>query len=197
MKIQGKVSVDVNVIEIKELIQAKVWTEFVDGLSDGTAVLTARQERKVKRVSENKYKQASKTKEQAATSIEESCKAVPVTPITTKVEKVEAVSKSEAIPVFDSSEDYDNKIVGFAGVKNHGDLSNKEFFDPTNANHKKVANDVTSNYFNKEGVAPEQLTRKQADELVELIRVAICKLKGVEPYDSSFDFDNDQYDDEE
>ena len=59
MKIQGKVSVEVSVVEIKELIAAGQWNQFVDGICGGVAdapVLTARQERKVKRVEEDTYK---------------------------------------------------------------------------------------------------------------------------------------------
>ena len=186
MLIQGKVSVDVNVIEIKELIQADAWVKFVDGLSDGTAVLTARQERKVKRVSENKYKQASKTKEQAATSIEESCKAVPATPITTKVEKVEAVSKSEVNPVVASSEDdYLNQVVDFEALKQKVKVSIA--FDETNQDHKDAANTVIKTYHAKHNLSGSKFTMGQVLDIVELIREAIF----------GPDEDDDQYDDEE
>ena len=189
MLIQGKVSVDVNVIEIKELIQADAWVKFVDGLSDGTSVLTARQERKVKRVSENKYKQASKTKE-PVTPIEKSFEAAvkqeKVKPITTKVKKVEAVSKSEVNPVVASSEDdYLNQVVDSEALKQK--VNDSIAFDETNQDHKDAANTVVKTYCADHNLSGSKFTRGQVLDIVELIREAIF----------GPDEDDDQYDDEE
>ena len=97
MQIQTTTSTThITVTEVKQLINQNIWNQFIKGL--GTDVLNTRQQRKVDRVANNTYKQESKAKKQAATSIEESCeaafKATPVKSITTKVKKVEAAKEN-------------------------------------------------------------------------------------------------------
>lgn len=190
MKIEGKVNVEITVPEIKELIDQQAWTEFVDGISvEGTTATTARQERKVRRIKESKYKSKAKTEKSSEVKSEEPYVRPSDEEIAKREQAYAAKYKAQQNaatiklkPLSMSPEDYDNQVVGAAGVKKFINNLAEGFFTPnTNDAHKNVANKVTSNYLTSQGIDCDQLTRKQAMDLGELIRVAICELKGIDP----------------
>ena len=191
MQIQTTTSTtSITVTEVKQLIDQNIWKQFVEGL--GTDVLNPRQQRKVDRIAKGTYKQESKAKKQAepVTPIEKSFEAAvkqeKVKPITTKVKKVEAVSKSEVNPVVASSEDdYLNQVVDSEALKQK--VNDSIAFDETNQDHKDAANTVVKTYCADHNLSGSKFTRGQVLDIVELIREAIF----------GPDEDDDQYDDEE